>query len=206
MSDWYEQVWEAAPPDPEPWAWERRRRWLLDEARPGERVLDLGCGAGRFLRALAEAGAEAIGVEIAEAALARARANAPRAELHLGSADGELPLADGSVALVWCSEVVEHVADTANLLAEVCRVLAPGGRVLITTPYHGRFKGAAIALARFDSHFDPLGQHLRFYTRTSLAGALASCGLIGVSVRATGGVPLARRTLIGRARTGQPSA
>lgn len=200
MRDSYEQAWELAPPDPEPWAWERRRRWLLEEARPGERVLDLGCGAGRFLRALAAAGCTPIGVEIAEAALARARVNAPGAELHLTAVDGDLPLADDSIELVWCSEVIEHVADTTNLLAEVHRVLAPGGRVLITTPFHGRLQGAAVALVRFDDHFDPLGQHLRFYTRTSLSRTLTTAGLADVRVRAAGGVPLARGTLIARAR------
>src|SRR5687768_15161795 len=73
----YESVWADAPPDPEPWAWERRRALLLSEARPGERVLDLGCGAGRFLAALGGAGADPVGVEIAEAALERARRVAP---------------------------------------------------------------------------------------------------------------------------------
>lgn len=199
MRDWYEQVWEHAPEDPEPWAWERRRGWLLAEARPGERVLDLGCGAGRFLRALGEAGAVPVGVEIAEAALERARRVAPGAELHRADPDGALPLEDASVALVWCSEVLEHVADTAHLLSQVRRVLAPGGRVLITTPYHGRVQGAVLALARFDAHFDPLGQHLRFYTRTSLARALDAHGFGDVDVRATGRVPLLRETLIARA-------
>jgi len=200
MRDWYEQVWEQAPADPEPWAWARRRAWLLAEARPGERVLDLGCGAGRFLRALAEHGARPVGVEIAEAALERARRVAPGAELHRTEPDGDLPLADASIDLVWCSEVVEHVADTAQLLGEVRRVLAPGGRALITTPYHGRLQCAAIALLAFDRHFDPLGQHLRFYSRTSLARALREHGLgRELAVRATGRLPLVRETLIARA-------
>jgi SAM-dependent methyltransferase len=195
----YEEFWADAPDDPEPWAWQRRRSLLLAEARPGLRVLDLGCGAGRFVAALDDAGADPVGVELAEAALERARRNAPGADLRLLEPDGSLPLEHAGVDLVWCSEVLEHVADTAYLLLEIRRVLRPGGRLLVTVPFHGRVKGALIALARFDAHFDPLGQHLRFYTRTSLATALGS-QFEEVRVRAWGGPPLLRTGLTGRAR------
>ena len=174
MRGQYEDFWADAPADPEPWEWERRRALLLGEARPGERVLDLGCGAGRFVAALRDAGADPVGVELAEAALERARGNAPGADLRRLADDGSLPLEHASVDLVWCSEVLEHVADTAHLLLEVRRVLRPGGRLLATVPFHGRVKAALISLARFDAHFDPLGQHLRFYTRASLEATLAA--------------------------------
>jgi SAM-dependent methyltransferase len=195
----YEDFWADAPADPQPWAWERRRSLLLAEARRGARVLDLGCGAGRFVAALRDAGADPVGVELAEAALERARSNAPGADLRLLEGDGSLPLEHMSVDLVWCSEVLEHVADTAYLLLEVRRVLRPGGRLLVTVPFHGRLKSALIALARFDTHFDPLGQHLRFYTRTSLATALRA-QFEEVRVRAWGGPPLLRTGLTGWAR------
>jgi SAM-dependent methyltransferase len=195
----YESLWAEAPDDPEPWAWERRRALLLAEARPGERVLDLGCGAGRFVAALQEAGAEPVGVEIAEAALERARRNAPGADLRLAEPDGSLPLEHGSFDLVWCSEVLEHVGDTEHLLLEVRRVLRPHGRVLVTTPFHGRIKGALIALTRFEAHFDPRGDHLRFYTRRSLADALESARFAPVHVRPWGGPPALRTSLLARA-------
>jgi SAM-dependent methyltransferase len=179
----YEDFWADAPADPEPWQWERRRALLLGEARPGERVLDLGCGAGRFVAALREAGAEPIGVELAEAALERARANAPGADLRLVEDDGSLPLEHASVDLVWCSEVLEHVPDTAHLLLEVRRVLRPGGRLVVTVPGHGRLRTALVALTRFEAHFDPLGQHVRFYTRRSLAATLEHAGFEDVRVR-----------------------
>jgi SAM-dependent methyltransferase len=192
----YESVWADAPADPEPWAWEHRRALLLAEARPGERVLDLGCGAGRFVAALRDAGADPVGVEIAEGALARAREVAPGADLRLLEADGSIPLAHGSVDLVWCSEVLEHVADGAHLLQEARRVLRPGGRLLVTVPYHGRVQAALVGLVRFDAHFDPQGQHLRFFTRASLRAALLSAGFSDPAIRAVGGAPLLRESLV----------
>jgi 2-polyprenyl-6-hydroxyphenyl methylase/3-demethylubiquinone-9 3-methyltransferase len=192
----YEDFWADAPADPEPWAWERRRALLLGEAREGERVLDLGCGAGRFVAALQRAGADPVGVEVAEAALERARAVAPGADLRLLEDDGSIPLEHGSVDLVWCSEVLEHVADGAHLLQEARRVLRPGGRILVTVPYHGRVQAALIALLRFGAHFDPQGQHLRFFTRASLTASLVAAGFEAPSVRAGGGVPLFRESLV----------
>jgi SAM-dependent methyltransferase len=139
--------------------------------RPGDRVLDLGCGAGRFLGLLADA----VGVEIAHEAVERARANVPGADVRLME-DETIPLEHGAVDLVWCSEVLEHIPDVGAALNEIRRVLKPGGRLLLTVPYHGRLQAAAIALTRFEAHFDPLGQHVRFFTRRSLATALEAAG------------------------------
>src|SRR5215210_801923 len=200
MRAYYEDVWSELPEDPEPWAWERRRALLLGELRPGERVLDLGCGAGRFVAALREAGADAVGVELAEAALERARRNVPGAELHALGPGGTIPLEDASVDLVWCSEVLEHVPDTAGLLSEARRVLRTGGRLLVTTPSHDLPRRLLIALARFDEHFDPLGQHVRFYSHRSLARVLREFAFEDVHVTSIGGPPGLRETLVARAR------
>ncbi len=176
MRPYYESFWADAPADPEPYAWERRRALLLGEVRAGERVLDLGCGAGRFLAALGEARAHPVGVELAQEAVDRARANVPGADVRLLE-DDTIPAGHGEFDLVWCSEVLEHIPDVGQALYEVRRVLKPGGRLLATVPYHGRLQAAGIALTRFDAHFDPLGQHVRFFTRSSLAATLDACGL-----------------------------
>jgi SAM-dependent methyltransferase len=202
MRDFYEAAWAGLPDDPEPWAWRRRRALLLGEVRRGERVLDLGCGAGRFVAALREAGAVPVGVELAQEALERARRNVPGADLRLLDPGGNVPLGHGEVDLVWCSEVLEHVPDTLTLLTEARRVLKRGGRLLVTVPDHGRIKRTLIALARHDAHYDPLGQHVRFYTRASLAAALQAAGFDDVRTQPLGGPPLLRAAVAARALRG----
>jgi len=194
VKSFYEDVWAELPEDPEPWAWERRRALLLAEASPGERVLDLGCGAGRFVAALRDHGADPVGVELADAALERARRNVPGADLRALGSDGEIPLEDSSVDLVWCSEVLEHVPDTAGLLSEARRVLRTGGRLLVTTPSHDLPRRVLIALLRFEPHFDPLGQHVRFYSRRSLTRVLETFAFEEVRVSGR------RDLLVARAR------
>jgi SAM-dependent methyltransferase len=195
----YEAFWADAPRDPEPWAFAERRTLLLAEAQAGERVLDLGCGAGRFLAVLREAGVEPVGVELAQAAAERARANVPGADVRLVTADGSLPLGHGEVDLVWCSEVLEHVPDAEHMLLEARRVLRRGGRLLLTVPFHGRVQAALVGLTRFDAHFDPQGQHVRFFTARSLRRTLDAAGFGPTRIQARGGVPPLRRMLVARA-------
>jgi ubiquinone/menaquinone biosynthesis C-methylase UbiE len=196
VRDYYEELWQRLPDDLQPPESELRRRFLLENVAPGDRALDLGCGVGDFTAALAEAGARAVGVDVAEAAVARAAARHPELEFRLVPFDGPLPLGDNSFDLVWSSEVIEHVADTARWLSEARRVLAPDGRLLLTTPSHGRVRVALQGIERFS---EPLGDHLHLYTRRSLATLLADFGFNRITVRSAGGPPLLKRLLLARA-------
>jgi SAM-dependent methyltransferase len=196
MKDYYEQLWERLPDELEPPDFELRRRFLLREARRGDRALDLGCGAGAFTAVLADAGADVIGVEVAEAAVGRARAAHGDLDFRLVPLDGPLPFADRAFDLVWATEVIEHIADTERWLAEVGRVMTPSGRLLLTTPSHGRLRVAVLGVERFSA---PFGDHLHLYTRRSLTSALSELGFEQVAVRRAGGPPLARRLLLARA-------
>jgi SAM-dependent methyltransferase len=196
VRDYYEDLWERLPTELAPPDFARRREFLLAEVRPGDRALDLGSGSGDFTAELADAGAAAVGVEVAEAALRRARTSHPELEFRISPVDGPLPLEDCSFDLVWASEVIEHIADTARWLSEVRRVLAPGGRLLLSTPSHGRLRVALGGIERFS---EPLGDHLHLYTRRSLRMVLSEFGFADVTVRAAGGPPFLQRMLLARA-------
>ena len=93
---------------------------------------------------------------------------------------------------MWCSEVLEHVPDTAGFLSEARRVLKTGGRILVTTPSHDLPRRVLIALLRWEPHVDPLGQHVRFYTSRSLARVLDTFAFEDVEVRGERGMLVAR--------------
>jgi SAM-dependent methyltransferase len=117
---------------------ERYRR-VLDAAAPlgGLRVLDYGCGDGALLswisRAVGEAG-EAVGFDPSADARRLAREMLQLRRLKAEVCGSSVELADSSFDCVLCSEVIEHVADVDGLLAEIHRLLKPGGRAIITTP------------------------------------------------------------------------
>jgi len=196
VRDYYEELWQRLPADLAPPEWELRRGFLLGELRPGERALDLGCGAGEFTAVMAEAGAVAVGADVAESALKRARSRYPELAFRLTAIDGPLPFEDNAFDVVWASEVIEHVADTARWLSEVIRVLVPRGRLLLTTPDHGRLRVALEGLERLS---DPLGDHLHLYTRRSLQRLLGEFGFTQIEVRQAGGFPLLRHLILARA-------
>ncbi len=104
---------------------------VLRPARPGGRVLDVGCGVGQVLKRLGEAGYQACGVEVSEPSVLKARGLG----LDCRSYDGRhLPFPDRHFASVGALNVLEHVEEPESFLAEMVRVLEPGGRVVISSP------------------------------------------------------------------------
>jgi 2-polyprenyl-3-methyl-5-hydroxy-6-metoxy-1,4-benzoquinol methylase len=196
--DYHEALWETIPAGLEPADFQRRSRFLLEHVRGGSRVLDVGCGEGRFAAALAAAGARVTGLDVAEEPLRRARVQHPELELLRVEEAGPWPLEDASFDVVWAGEVIEHVADTAGWLSELRRVLRSGGSLLLSTPAVGPAQLAAAALSRrsFASRFDPRGEHLRFYSRATLTRLIEDVGFQSVAVRGAGGPAGARRLLL----------
>ncbi|WP_370401985.1 bifunctional 2-polyprenyl-6-hydroxyphenol methylase/3-demethylubiquinol 3-O-methyltransferase UbiG [Sulfitobacter sp. JB4-11] len=102
----------------------------------GKTVLDLGCAGGFMAEALTKKGASVTGIDPAAQAIeaARARASAVGQSIRYDVGVGEaLPYADASFDAVVCVDVLEHVTDLAKVVAEVARVLKPGGMFLYDT-------------------------------------------------------------------------
>jgi SAM-dependent methyltransferase len=171
-------IWEAVAADATPERFAPRRDFLLAWARPGDTVLDLGCGAGEFSAALRAGGAHPIGVDVAAEALRRAAERVPGLDLRRWEAGEPLPLADACVDVVWAGEVIEHVVDVAPWLSEVRRVLRPRGTLLLTTPHHGPLTLLRLALSprRFAEHFEPRSDHVRFFSPRTLRALLGDLG------------------------------
>jgi 2-polyprenyl-3-methyl-5-hydroxy-6-metoxy-1,4-benzoquinol methylase len=209
LTSYHDGLWEALPVGLDPPDLELRRAFLLGRvAAAGAHrdqplgVLDVGCGEGRLTAELVRTGATVIGVDVAEEPLRRARAKHPALDVRIVPVDGTWPLQDASCDVVWAGETIEHVVDTAGWLSEVRRVLRSGGSLLLSTPAHGRLAmlGLAISHRKLDAHFDPLSDHLRFYTPRTLRRLLEDFGFEDVDVRAAGGIPGARRLLLASAR------
>lgn len=146
---------------------------------PGDRVLDLGCGRGRHLHAVAQYGAlAAVGLDLDFDDVRDARdafAWAPDAR-DWGVLQGDAlktPFADGSFDAVVCSEVLEHLPDYEAALAEIARVLRPHGVLAVSVP---RAWPEAICWRLSEAYQNEPGGHVRIFKANELARATEAAG------------------------------
>jgi SAM-dependent methyltransferase len=164
-----------------------RRTWrrLLAEVAPRGRrgrLLEVGCGEGRFLQEAAALGWDATGVEIlgSVARVARARG------LDVRSGDlGAASFPSGEFDVAYMNEVIEHVVDPVKLMKEVRRVLRAGGVAILRTgnarSWSARLRGASWSYYRFCPH-----GHIRFFSPSGARALAAAAGFSRVECRTRG--------------------
>jgi SAM-dependent methyltransferase len=151
--------------------WYRYAESLLPPAESGT-WLDLGCGQGEFLERAASMGLSGVGLD-------RSRDNA-RATLAakrpclLADLSQPLPFGDAAIAGASLIEVIEHVFDAERLVAELARVIEPGGWLVLSTPNVAHLTYRWRAITGHPPKQE--GYHLRFFTKRRLASLLEAAG------------------------------
>ncbi|MGZ6852363.1 MAG: class I SAM-dependent methyltransferase [Nocardioidaceae bacterium] len=151
----------------------------------GDRVLDMGCGAGRHAFELYRRGTDVIAFDQDADELAavsdmfaamRAAGEVPDgAEADVKEGDAlQLPFADGEFDRVVAAEVVEDIPSDEQAIDELVRVLRPGGTIAVTVP---RWLPEKICWALSDAYHEVEGGHVRIYTGDELVAKLTSAGL-----------------------------
>ncbi len=193
LKRYYEQYWSRASPPPcdDP-LFPTRLRLLRERlsAAGARTVLDAGSGAGGLVAELSSLGFAASGLEVSERAVRRARERHPDCSFLVHDLETlPWPVEPGSVDVVCSFEVIEHLLSPRSLLEGAHAALKPGGRLALTTPYHGLLKNLALVLSAFDRHFAVEGDHIRFFSDRSLRALLEETGFRDVSFQHFGRGP-----------------
>ena len=153
--------------------------------RAGDRVLDMGCGAGRHAFEVYRRGADVTALdtslaelgEVARMCAAMAAEGEAPATAHVGVIAGDattMPFGNGSFDTVIAAEVLEHIPDDQRAIDEIARVLRPGGIAAVTVP---SWLPERICWALSSEYHEVPGGHVRIYTRVELEAKLRRAGL-----------------------------
>ncbi|MEV4676418.1 class I SAM-dependent methyltransferase [Actinomadura sp. NPDC049382] len=151
---------------------------------PGDRVLDMGCGAGRHAFELYRRGAHVVafdmdadelaGVETMFGAMRLADEVPADATAETVQGDAlDLPFPDDHFDAIIASEVLEHIPDDMRAMRELLRVLKPGGKLAVTVP---SWLPERVCWALSEDYHTAPGGHVRIYTRAELEAKLKSVG------------------------------
>ena len=167
------------------------------------RVLDVGCGGGILSEALAAAGADVTGIDLASRVLDVARLHLHESNLQVDYREisvealaAEMPAAFDAIS---CMEMLEHVPDPGSVIAACATLLKPGGRLFLSTLNRTPLAfGAAIVGAEYALNLLPRGTHhyAQFIRPSELAAALRAAGLELKDLSGLAYNPLTRRAWI----------
>jgi 2-polyprenyl-6-hydroxyphenyl methylase/3-demethylubiquinone-9 3-methyltransferase len=152
-----------------------------NRARPGDRLLDVGCGLGFFASRALEAGWDVLGCEPSPTWAGQAQARIGSGRVLQGTAD-DPALNDLRFDLITAWDVVEHVFDPVPFLVRLRGLLAPGGRLFLRTPnfaYVWPVYGLRKKVLRHDVKLGPTN-HVVYFSASTMRAALARAGLSAI--------------------------
>lgn len=170
-------------------------------------ILALGCEQAFLAPHLAEYSSDVTVLDSSTDQVAQLARRFPEIAFLPHNPANVLPFAHDTFAAIWCCEVLDRVFDPTAVLREMHRVLAPGGRLLVTVPDHSQMRNVLNALFRWDQQAAPTTPRIRHFTRASLATLARDAGFgemtlkKGGAVRQTSGEPVLRSLLL-RAKKG----
>lgn len=200
-----EYAWtDAKPPHAIPYIMPVLEK-LLHGLPPSALVLDAGCGNGAVLERLTGRGWNLRGLEISRSGIEQSSRAHP--EISVEQADLTASLCNhplwGLCDAVISIEVVEHLF-FPRLFAHNCYgFLKPGGRFVLSTPYHGYLKNAALALTgKMDAHFTALWDcgHIKFWSSRTLSTLLTEQGFQDLKFHGAGRLPYMWKSMLVLAR------
>lgn len=164
-------------------------------------LLDLGCGNGAVLSRLKDLGFLLHGIDSSVSGITHACRAFPGIDFSCADVTADLSpfkLA-GKCDVVISTEVVEHIFLPRLFAANCYRMLKPGGRLLITTPYHGYLKNLALSVTgRMDAHFCVLWDfgHIKFWSLRTLSQLLKEAGFVIEGFRGIGRIPYLWKSML----------
>jgi 2-polyprenyl-6-hydroxyphenyl methylase/3-demethylubiquinone-9 3-methyltransferase len=169
------------------------------------RVFDAGCGNGALLHKLQLSGYEVSGCDASESGVAQARklcGEQVRVE-RLSVYENLSEMFGSGWDVVISTEVIEHLYAPRDFIRQAHGLLAPGGALILSTPYHGYLKNLALAASgALDHHFTALwdGGHIKFWSYATLKALLSEFGFGQFSFFGAGRLPWLWKSMVVVAR------
>ena len=167
-----------------------------------KRVVDLGAGSGTLCAEMKANGFDAVGVEYDAGGVAIARTQHPKINFYqfvVQKDPKDLLALEAPFDAVVSTKVIEHLFSPHLLPTFAAGVLKPGGKLIITTPYHGYLKNLALSVFNaWDKHHCALwhGGHIKFWSRQTLTELLESNGFIVEAFSGVGRFPYLWKSMI----------
>lgn len=165
-----------------------KKNYLENIDLGGKIVLDLGSGNGNISKMLSREAKFVIGLEIDKDSIKFASAQYGGRNIFYVNASGTfIPIKNGSIDFVFCSEVIEHVKDDKKLVSEICRVMSNQGLCLITTPDRDLHKKISGYFMSEKKYLKKLKHERLGYTKNSLTRLMENNGLKIIKVGSPSG-------------------